>query len=694
MRILPVRLLRICRFERNWLDGRVGKLVSRNSRNGGPFGDICLMGCLMLIGLFVRLLFLSATECRIDSDEAIVGLMAKHVLEGRDWPIFYYGQSYMGSMESLLVSAAFFLTGKSNCMLKAVPLIFSLFHIALVYLLATKLTNRFGALLAALLTAVPPSALVEWSTKARGGFIEVVVLGTLAFILSIDLLRADRPRIRGFFLLGLVLGMGWWVNNQIVFYLLPIALVFPIRFVRVMGFCAAARAGVFSSLGFFLGGAPFWYANLAERPYLATFKTLLAPQRNTTFWDHFCGFFVEALPIILGARRFWTDVDIYPLASGAVLFVYALCLLVFLIDALRGRSLGNQVKNCLASALIVLFIVFTPIIFALSPFGWLSKAPRYLLPLYSVIFVIVGTSVAWIASRASYAAYATAILLAGSLLGTNLASNYLGGISMPGEPFVYQGERVQKDHSDLYRWLSMHNYDHIWTNYWIGYRTAFETDEQVTFTRFGSPRSLRIPWYEEIGKLAESSRVYITVPSEAKLLVRSLDAFGYRFRYSKIGSYSAIDRIIPKSQARRKIRLRSSQILTSSRQDWARRMIDRDLGTRWGSGEAQKPGMYVIVSFEVPTEVSGIDLDLGFFVQDAPRLLVIDATTAEGQECQLFDSSGTLEFSDIQAQEFGQVPRKWKIRFRPEIVRQLRLIQLGHAEPFDWSIAELTVWRP
>ena len=97
---------------------------------------------IVALGLLPRLYLIFSTNSVIDADEAIVGLMAKHILEGRPWPIFYYGQYYMGSFEALLTAVVFMLFGQSNFTLKLTPLIFSLLHIALVYALARRFTNR------------------------------------------------------------------------------------------------------------------------------------------------------------------------------------------------------------------------------------------------------------------------------------------------------------------------------------------------------------------------------------------------------------------------------------------------------------------------------------------------------------------------------------------------------------------------
>ena len=51
------------------------------------------------IGLFVfvaaaRFAILFASQTHVHSDEAIIGLMGKHILEGRHFPFYMYGQPY------------------------------------------------------------------------------------------------------------------------------------------------------------------------------------------------------------------------------------------------------------------------------------------------------------------------------------------------------------------------------------------------------------------------------------------------------------------------------------------------------------------------------------------------------------------------------------------------------------------------
>ena len=53
---------------------------------------------------------LLASVIPFNSDEAVVALMARHILQGSR-PIFFYGQAYMGSLDAFLVAGMFKLIG-------------------------------------------------------------------------------------------------------------------------------------------------------------------------------------------------------------------------------------------------------------------------------------------------------------------------------------------------------------------------------------------------------------------------------------------------------------------------------------------------------------------------------------------------------------------------------------------------------
>lgn len=53
-----------------------------------------------------------------DSDQAIVGLMAKHLSELRDFPVFFYGQNYMLGVQSWIAAPFFWIGGPTILMLR------------------------------------------------------------------------------------------------------------------------------------------------------------------------------------------------------------------------------------------------------------------------------------------------------------------------------------------------------------------------------------------------------------------------------------------------------------------------------------------------------------------------------------------------------------------------------------------------
>ncbi len=183
---------------------------------------------LILLALGLSLVYLFDGANHFDGDEAIVGLMARHTLQGR-MPVYFYGQGYLGSLEALVAAGWFALFGPSITTLKLAPLTFYLLFLILQY----RLVRCYGGLSAALLTlaftTVFSPTIIFWSTKARGGFTAVLFWGTLAYLLAfrlIDGIRAGVFRRRDCLPLGIVAGLGFWTCGLVAYYFFPIALYF------------------------------------------------------------------------------------------------------------------------------------------------------------------------------------------------------------------------------------------------------------------------------------------------------------------------------------------------------------------------------------------------------------------------------------------------------------------------------------
>ena len=54
---------------------------------------------LLVLGLAARVVGAWCYRRHLNPDAGVAALMARHMAEGLPWPVFFYGQSYMGSLE-------------------------------------------------------------------------------------------------------------------------------------------------------------------------------------------------------------------------------------------------------------------------------------------------------------------------------------------------------------------------------------------------------------------------------------------------------------------------------------------------------------------------------------------------------------------------------------------------------------------
>src|SRR6185436_10016552 len=93
---------------------------------------------------FIVILFLAATarfailfqsQTHVQSDEAIIGLMGKHILEGRYFPFYMYGQPYNagGAWEAYAATVPFAVFGVGVLPVKGAMVVLSLVCLVLFY---------------------------------------------------------------------------------------------------------------------------------------------------------------------------------------------------------------------------------------------------------------------------------------------------------------------------------------------------------------------------------------------------------------------------------------------------------------------------------------------------------------------------------------------------------------------------------
>lgn len=663
---------------------------------GGPalwavsrYEALVLLGCVV-VGALLRLDFMRAARWTIDGDEAIVGLMGKHILEGRNIPVFYYGQHYMGSLEAIMASVSFFLFGMTPFTLQLVPLVWSLLLIPVVFLLARSLSSSRGGIAAALVTAVPPPALLVWSSKARGGFIEVVVLGAVALLIMVAWMRTSPTRLRYPIALGFVLGVGWWVNNQIAYFMAPIGIfsfLFLLRGDGGGGSRLVSRlmiVGIAGVSAFLVGGFPYWAYNLKHGfPSAGMFG--LAEWE--VFREHLRGLRNVALPILVGAQRFWQKEPAFLGATQIAYLLYVVPIAVLCLARWRAWfSLAiAKVDRERPVELVVLFCAACCLIFAVSSYGWLVQAPRYLLPMYVGLFVIVGVVAhnLWRASRAAGVAY-VALVLAFHLMGS-----YWNGRAVTGEPVAFAGQRVAKDHGPVIETLDGLGIREIRTNYWIGYRLAFETGELITFVVLNEPNQIRIPEYQDTAPTPHRLVPLLLVSTELPIVKPALRRLGIEYSEVQAGEYTVLFNL---REVYPDVAALPRDVMTDVEgvgKNDPRAAIDGSSQTRWGTGAPQSPGQSFRVDLAPHTRISGFEYEFGAWPFDMAKVLSLEIEGPQGEKTQFITER---EYQGIRHLSWNEP--SFVVRFPDIEATKLVLTQTSKDPIWDWSIIEFRVLAP
>ncbi|HEU4938728.1 MAG TPA: hypothetical protein VFT39_19905 [Vicinamibacterales bacterium] len=167
-----------------------------------------LFPVVILLILFRSAIFVFWPQSYFDSDQAVYGLMAKHIAEGRAFPLFMYGQTYLLGIESWLAAPVFLIVGASVAALKFPVLII---NVAIALLLVRIFTREVGlspwlAVLATLFFVLPAPGTAAQFVEAGGGIIEPSLYVVLIW------LTRNRPNW-----CGITIGLGF-LNREFSIY--------------------------------------------------------------------------------------------------------------------------------------------------------------------------------------------------------------------------------------------------------------------------------------------------------------------------------------------------------------------------------------------------------------------------------------------------------------------------------------------
>ena len=463
---------------------------------------------LLLLAAGLRFWVLRQAHFVLDGDEAVTGIMARHLFTQGERAIFFYGQPYMAPTDAWIAAPFLALGGRSGWV-KAGPFLWSVALVALNGWVARRLFHSTRAgWLALLLTALPPLYFLVNGLRALGSFGLTLILGNLLLLLAHRLVFDPRPltprRERLLWgALGLLTGFGFYAFWLVGFYCAP---VFFYLFLKDKTFFKR-RTFALCALGFILGSLPFWGYNLAHQG--ETFHYFFGPHpeaERVPLGEVSDFFYRESLPLVIGAQNPWFPTSAR--LSRALVVIWSALGGGWLLARRRGwpNWFRLSLRHAAPVDMLLLFSVTSAVIFMLAvgqnafALPGVDTTGRYLLPLMAVAPLLAAGALDRLAATALPGRLVALAILAALLLGNLWPYQHADFVAVFQSPY-YTHLRPPVDNQPAIDYLRSQGIEYATCNHWVGNRLMLDAQETVKCVDFydivqGGPD--RFPAYTRI----------------------------------------------------------------------------------------------------------------------------------------------------------------------------------------------------
>lgn len=447
----------------------------RNAGCASPIAYRRSVAAVLVLAAAVRWALMLASYRLPNSDQVMVGLMARRILAG-ERPIFYWGQPYNGTLESYGTAAAFRVFGQSYEALHAAPIASSLLFIGAVVWLGRQLYGPRIALLSGLFLALGPAVLMEFSVWPGYNYLQAMAFGTLSLAIALPIgARGGRWRAAA---AAAALGLALYAQPLAVAYAPAVAVLVAGPAVhawrdpcRRLGIVISACATLVAlalvlepAIAFNLQTHASSLRFLISRPYHQPL-TLLERLRRLVLW---------ASPVLTGLvppnsdqGSFRAFLRGHPLPyAGSLLLttcgfgytIYRRPVLVRWIRSIASpRPAGEAALLALALALIAGYLFSS-----WSSSRWSASEPRYLLPVFTLTPLALRALIPpWAAPRRLAAGGALALTLAIAGLAASAGVPRVASLQPLARTLEADGARA------------------VFGDYWLVYRLTFASHERL-----------------------------------------------------------------------------------------------------------------------------------------------------------------------------------------------------------------------
>lgn len=309
----------------------------------------------LAVGLAMRVwVLLTPRLGSLDQDESVVGLMARHFADG-ELTVFYWGQSYGGTIEPLIGAGLFRMVPPNATALKLAALGFHALGSWLTWRIGRRVFSDKVAAIAAVLARAWPTYAV-WRSVRLHGFYGAGLVLCLAVVLLVLRIRDDEKPL-DIVLLGLTVGLGWWTTGLTALVVLPAVLWLIYQKPGVW------RRWPLVVLPAIAGAAPWLWSGLIGNS--ATLQPFGIAESPSQYLEWLGGIFVQPLPAALGLR-----------VPGSPKWLLGPVVGTALYGLLLAGLAWSYPKRAEAESLLWIIAVTYPLLLALSEFSDYRAEPK------------------------------------------------------------------------------------------------------------------------------------------------------------------------------------------------------------------------------------------------------------------------------------------------------------------------------
>src|SRR3954469_20598743 len=278
---------------------------------------------LVLVSIVSRLPQLLSPNLLLEGDECILGLMGMHLAQGREFPVFFYGQRYgLSIVEAPAAAVSFLFFGTGAVSLKLAMLAIWIVGIGFYFLAFSRPLGTTRSFWITLLLVLMP-AWAATSMKAWSGYI--TAFSATAIVMHL-IARNDNPRAAPWLIAGGLTGFIYFAQPLWLPSLVPIVLFF-LWSNRPRGVWVSYASGVLSAICVVTLIKTFWLSDVIEtwtgpsagNPHLfASLPRLLNQTYVNLTGSFYFGTPVYTGPVTASLGYFWLAV----LGMVALLQVY------------------------------------------------------------------------------------------------------------------------------------------------------------------------------------------------------------------------------------------------------------------------------------------------------------------------------------------------------------------------------------